>query len=99
MHLSTPQPAVASPAAILLDGIAAAIADRPQMTAERKATRIAEVWAVIDAFGPSDPLQIMLVGQTVMFNELLADGARDVLSGMTDTMKRAYTVVTHTHYM
>src|ERR1019366_5479955 len=32
-------------------------------------------------------LQIMLVGQTVMFNELLADGARDVLSGMTDTMK------------
>ena len=42
---------------------------------------------MIDAFRPADPLQTMLVGQAVMFNELLADGARDVLAGMTGAPK------------
>jgi hypothetical protein len=85
--LSTPQPAVTSAAAILLDGISAAVADRPGLTPERSKTRITELWAVIDSFRPEDPLQIMLVGQAVMFNELLADGARDVLGGMADALK------------
>jgi hypothetical protein len=84
--LSTPHTAT-SPGAILIDGISAAVANRPGLTPERRQTRVNELWAVIDAFRPADPLQIMLVGQAVMFNELLADGARDALSGITDGLK------------
>jgi hypothetical protein len=72
---------------ILLDGIVAALADRSNLTEAQKQARAGDIWAVIGAFHPRDPLQIMLIGQALLFNEMLADGARDVLGGMVDTLK------------
>jgi len=84
-QLSKSQPVNA--AGILLDGIVAALSDRSYLTPEQKQARGAEIWAVIEAFHPQDPLQIMLIGQALLFNELLTNGAHDVLRGMVDTLK------------
>jgi hypothetical protein len=72
---------------ILLDGIVTALADRSYLTQEQKQERAGDIWALIETFHPQDPLQIMLIGQALLFNDLLADGARDVLHGMVDTLK------------
>jgi hypothetical protein len=42
---------------------------------------------LIQSFLPHGVIQMMLAGQAVLFNALTADGARDILAGMTETMK------------
>jgi hypothetical protein len=73
--------------ALLLEGIIAAIADRPGLNPEQKAARAGDVLKLIEAFMPQDAVQIMLIGQTVLFNHLPGDGARHMLQGMTDTLR------------
>ena len=75
---------IASPA---LDGIVRAISERPGQTEARRAARCQENFGLIMALGPRDAMEMMLCGQTVMFNELVADSAREVLRGMIDTVK------------
>jgi hypothetical protein len=79
----------------LLDGLISGIADRGNRGPADKAARARDLWAVIAACEPQDAIQTMLIGQALMFNELIADGGRDVLAGMMDTLKlRAQSNVT-----
>jgi hypothetical protein len=79
----------------LLDGLISGIADRGNRTPADKAARTRDLWAVIAACEPQDAIQTMLIGQALMFNELIADGGKDVLAGMMDTLKlRAQSNVT-----
>jgi hypothetical protein len=74
-------------ARVLLDGLISGIADRGNRSPADKAARARDLWAVIAACEPQDAIQTMLIGQALMFNELIADGGRDVLAGMMDTLK------------
>lgn len=71
-----------------LDGIVRALSDGGiQTEAERLAKANAALTAIL-AFLPRDVIEMTLAGQTILFNELLADGAHDVLGGMVDAVKR-----------
>jgi hypothetical protein len=85
--LSTSQPATIDASGILLGGIVAALSELGHLTPAQQQARAAEVRASIGTFQPRDPMQIMLIGQAVLLNALFADGARDVLRGMADTLK------------
>ena len=79
----------------LLDGLISGIADRGNRAPADKAARARDLWAVIAECEPQDAIQTMLIGQALMFNELIADGGKDVLAGMMDTLKlRAQSNVT-----
>jgi hypothetical protein len=54
---------------------------------KRRETQANEALALILSFLPRDAIELALAGQAVLFNELLADGARDVLGGMPGAMK------------
>jgi hypothetical protein len=69
------------------DGIVRALADRAGQTEAQRQTRRDDAETFILSFRPRDAIELMLCGQSVLFNELLADGAKDVLCGMVDTMK------------
>jgi hypothetical protein len=69
-----------------LSGVVTALADRGSSD-ERYSARAAEVWTLVQSFRPRDAIDLMLTGQLIAFNELLADGTRDLLRGMVDTMK------------
>jgi hypothetical protein len=71
----------------LLDGLISGIANRGNGGPADKAARARDLWAVIAACEPQDAIQTMLIGQALMFNELIADGGKDVLAGMMDTLK------------
>jgi hypothetical protein len=70
-----------------LDGIVHAISDRPGLSEARRRDRANETLTLILSFLPRDVVEMTLSGHTVLFNELIADSARDVLRGMTDEMK------------
>ena len=79
----------------LLDGLVSGIADRGNRGPADKASRARDLWVVIAECEPQDAIQTMLIGQALMFNELIADGGKDVLAGMMDTLKlRAQSNVT-----
>jgi hypothetical protein len=69
------------------DGIVRALSDRPGQTETQRRTRRDDAETFVLSFRPRDAIELMLCGQSVLFNELLADGAKDVLRGMVDTMK------------
>jgi hypothetical protein len=88
------------PAPILIsaccDDIISALADRPGASEAARLAIARGSMSLILSFLPQDVLQMMLAGQAVLFNRLAADGARDVLRGMKDTLKlRAQTNVTN----
>jgi hypothetical protein len=85
--LSTTQFDASDLAHILLDGTIGALTARGDLTAEQKQTRARGLWAVVANCEPRDAIQTMLVGQCLMFNEMIADAGRDVLVGMMDTLK------------
>jgi hypothetical protein len=70
-----------------LDGIIRALSDRGGQTEAQRKIRADQSLIMILSFLPRDVVEMTLAGQTVMFNELLADAASDVLRGMEDTMK------------
>jgi hypothetical protein len=69
------------------DGIIRALSDRPGQTEAQRQARRDDAETFILSFRPRDAIELMLCGQSVLFNELLADSAKDVLRGMVDTMK------------
>ena len=71
-----------------LDGVVRALSDRGNQSEEQRLARANDYLTLILSFLPRDAIDITLAGQTIVFNELLADGARDVLRGMMDTMKQ-----------
>jgi hypothetical protein len=71
-----------------LDSIVRALSDRGDPSEAERLARGNQYLTLILSFLPKDATDLMLAGQTVVFNELLADGARDVLRGMMDTMKQ-----------
>jgi hypothetical protein len=94
-HLSATQSDASHLARAVLDGLISAMSGRGNPGPENKAARARDLWAVVAACEPQDAIQTMLIGQALMFNELIADGGRDVLAGMMDTLKlRAQSNVT-----
>jgi hypothetical protein len=85
--LSTSQSNDARIAGVLLSGIVGALSDRAELSHAEKDARALGVWSLISHFEPRDPMQMMLIGQMLIFHELIADGGRDVMRGMMDTMK------------
>ena len=85
--MSTTQFDASDLAHILLDGVMGALTARGDLTPEQKQTRARGLWAVVANCEPRDAIQTMLVGQCLLFNEMIADGGRDVLVGMMDTLK------------
>jgi hypothetical protein len=69
----------------VLDSLISAMSGRG--TPAEKAARARDLWAVVAACEPQDAIQTMLIGQALMFSELIADGGKDVLGGMMDTLK------------
>jgi len=85
--LSTSQSNDARIAGVLLSGMVAALADRAELNHAQKDARASGVWSLISTFEPRDQIQMILIGQMLMFHELIADGGRDVMRGMMDTLK------------
>jgi hypothetical protein len=81
---SAPGLASANVTGVLMEGIVSALSERSHLTQTQRQARAGDVWGLISEFEPRDPLQIMLIGQSLMFNELTADAARDVLRGIAD---------------
>jgi hypothetical protein len=69
-----------------LDGIVRAVSGRGNQT-EGLAKADAAMNLIL-AFQPRDVIEMTLAGQTVLFNELLADGAHDALRGTVDGAKQ-----------
>ena len=70
-----------------LDGIIHALSDRPGLTDAQKEVRANESLALILSFLPRDAIDLTLSGQTVLFNELIADGARELLRGTPEAFR------------
>jgi len=66
----------------------ASLADRGGTDVAEYNHRCTELWTLIEAFNPRDAIDVLLTGQIVAFNEVLADGAQDLLRGMSDTLKQ-----------
>jgi hypothetical protein len=71
------------------------LSERPGQTEAQRQARGADTLEFILSFRPRDAIELTLCGQTVLFNELLADSARDVTRGLADTekLKRLSTIV------
>jgi len=72
----------------VLDGVVSALSDRVNQTEAERQAKADGALAVILSFQPRDVIDLTLAGQTVLFNEILADGARDVLRGMVEAAKQ-----------
>jgi hypothetical protein len=70
-----------------LDGIVHALSDRGGQTEAQRDAKAGQFRTLILSFQPRDVVEAELAGQTVLFHEVLADSARDVLRGMDDTLK------------
>jgi hypothetical protein len=79
---------VANLVAPAVDSAVRAVSDRGNQTEAQRAAKAHDAETLIMSFLPRDGIELILAGQVVMFNELLADGARDVLRGMIDTQKQ-----------
>ena len=71
-----------------LGGIVLALTERGGQSEAARRDKADAVMSLILAFQPRDAIDMTLAGQTVLYNELLADGARDVFRGMADTTKQ-----------
>jgi hypothetical protein len=71
-----------------LTTIVGALADRGDPSGPAFDTRAIEAWTVIQSLQPRDAIDLMLSGQLLALHEMFADGTRDVLRGMADTMKQ-----------
>ncbi len=65
-----------------LDSIVRAVSDRGNQTDAERREKAGSAMDLILSFRPADVAELMLSGQTVLFHELLADGARDALRGV-----------------
>ena len=70
-----------------LDGIVHALSDRGGQSEAQYQAKADNFRTLILSFRPNDVVDLQLAGQTVLFNEVLAHSARDVLRGMDDAMK------------
>ena len=70
-----------------LDGIVHALSDRGGQTEAQREAKAGQFRTLILSFQPRDVVEAELAGQAVLFHEVLADSARDVLRGMDDTLK------------
>ena len=57
------------------------------LTGQGGAAKAESVLNTILSMSPRDAPEMMFAGQMMLFNELTADGAKDVLTGMVDTLK------------
>jgi hypothetical protein len=71
-----------------LDGIVHALADRADQTDAEYEARVEESWTLVHSFQPRDTIDLMLTGQFITMNELFADTSRDILRGMSDSLKQ-----------
>jgi hypothetical protein len=79
--------AIANLVAPALEGIVRAIAGRGGQTPEDQQAKADQTLVHILAFHPRDVVELTLAGQVVLFNEALADSARDLLHGMDGKAK------------
>jgi hypothetical protein len=71
----------------LIRGIVDTVADRPDLTPERRAAAQQTVVCSVMSFNPRDAVETMLAGQCVVYDALMRDGARDMLRGQSELMK------------
>jgi hypothetical protein len=79
--------ALANLVAPALDGIVNALSDRGSQSEAQYQAKADQFRILILSFQPSDVIDLQLSGQTVLFNEVLANSAHDVLRGMDDAAK------------
>jgi hypothetical protein len=79
--------ALANLLAPALDGIVHALSDRGGQSQAQYQAKAGGFRTLILSFQPNDVVDMQLAGQTVLFNEVLAHSARDVLRGMDDAVK------------
>jgi hypothetical protein len=65
----------------LVQGAITAVSDLPGLTPEQKQTLVEQAWDVILAYGPVDAQRAMLIGQSLMLNEMLAQAGTDAIRG------------------
>ena len=70
--------------AIALDGIIEALTANPRLTAARRSDRAKGTLDIVMSMAPADGGELMLAGQAVLMNEMVADAARD--TQMTDAI-------------
>ena len=85
--MNTLQPTLPNATEVLIGGIIETLAAQGAPTQDQRDARAREFRSLIATFAPADPLQIMLLGQCLLFNAMLADAGRAVLSRQTDTIK------------
>lgn len=72
---------------IILESVAGALNAHPGLAQERGVERTRDIRAAVDAFDPENASDLMLAGQSLLFNALIAEATRDVFSGATGTGK------------
>jgi hypothetical protein len=74
-------PAILSTEALffLVKGALKAVCDRPGLTPEEKQSLLNQGWDVIMDYGPIDAQRAMLIGQSLVLNEMLAQAATDAI--------------------
>lgn len=68
-------------ASIILDGVVSALNTHPAMAATPVTDRARNIRTAIGAFHPEGATDLMLAGQSLLFNGLIADSSRDVFTG------------------
>ena len=79
-----PPPALIS---ACLDDMVRGLADRPGLTHEQKVQRGAEAMMAMLSLQPSDGMQLMLAGQTVLFSSLAAEAGQDAARASTEAFR------------
>jgi hypothetical protein len=72
----------------VLGGIVHALADRGEQTDAEYDARADDAWTLVQSFQPRDTIDLMLTGQFITMNELFADNSRDILRGMSESLKQ-----------
>jgi hypothetical protein len=85
--LTTPPFAAASAYGVLLDGIVAALCGHGDSTSAERDARASGIRALVAAEQPRDALEMMLLGQCLLFHEVIAAAGRDLLRGSTEALK------------
>jgi hypothetical protein len=71
----------------LIRGVVDTVADKPELSPERRAAAQQTVVCTVMSYNPRDAVETMLAGQCVVYDAMLRDGARDMLRGQSELMK------------
>ncbi len=68
----------------VIRGVLEAVAEKPGLSQDRRASLTQTVVCSVMAFEPRDPVEAMMAGQCIVYDHLLRDGVREMQRGQAD---------------